>query len=151
AHARQHRAAGGHLLAVEPDALGQAQPQLEPALAGGLAVVVADALDPHAAEGRILGLRQDDGVLDGHARLVVVAVHHPLRQLQARELPGVHEVVVAVVVVVALLALAADPLDELLARQRGTRLAAHNRTSMPSSATSQPAAVTAARWGESSR
>jgi hypothetical protein len=77
--------------------------------------VIADALDPHAAEGRVLGLRQDEGVLDRHPRLIVVAVQHPLLQLQLGQLAVVHELVIAVMVVIARLPLATDPLDELVA------------------------------------
>src|SRR5262249_53637480 len=151
-HAGQDGTAARDFFAVEPDAVGQAQPQLEPALSGRIAVVIADAPDPHAPERRVLALRQDDGVLDGHARLVVVAVQHPLLQLHLRELPVVHEDVVAMVVVVAVLALPSDPLDDLVAGERGPRgVSTHIRPSKPSQATSQPAASTCARSGESSR
>ena len=56
------------------------------------------------------------------------------------------------VVVVPVLAFAPDPLDELVAAERRSRPCwRHIRTSMPSKATSQPAASTRARSGESSR
>src|SRR5262249_19027638 len=93
-----------------------------------------------------------DRVLDRDARLVVVAVEDPLLELELRQLPLVHQHVIAVMIVVAMLALAAQPVDELLTRQGRSHLgAAHRATSMPSSATSQPAADTAARSAESSR
>ena len=92
-----------------------------------------------APEGGVLGLGQDDRVLDGDPRLVVVAVQHPLLELQLGELPVVHQDVVAVVVVIAVLALAPDPLDELVARVSGARAPADviaappcRRTRLPS-------------------
>src|SRR2546426_4454103 len=151
AHAGQHRAAGRDLLPIEADALGESQPQLQSTLAGRVAVVIANPTDPHAPEGGILRLRQDQGVLDRHPRLVVVAVEHPLLQLQTRQLAVVHQVVIAVMIVVAALALATHPVDELLARQRrARRWVAHSRTSIPSPPTSPPAAAAAARSRESS-
>src|SRR6185295_12068560 len=99
--------------------------------------VIADAADPHPPEGGILGLGQDEGVLDGHARLIVVPVQHPLLELELGELPVVHQDVVAVMIVVPVLALAPHPLDELVAAERRSRaLSGHIRTSMPSRATS---------------
>src|SRR2546427_6465825 len=152
AHAGQHRAAGRDLLPIEADALGESQPQLQSTLAGRVAVVIANPTDPHAPEGGILRLRQDQGVLDRHPRLVVVAVEHPLLQLQTRQLAVVHQVVIAVMIVVAALALATHPVDELLARQRrARRWVAPNPTSLPAPATSPPAAATAAPSPESSR
>jgi len=69
--------------------------------------VLVYAADPHAAKSRILGLGNDDRVLDRNAGLIVVAVEHPLLKLLAGELSLVHQHVVAVTVVVACLALAA--------------------------------------------
>ena len=114
AHAGQDGAAARHVLAVEADTGGQAQPQLEPALARLGAVVIVDPADPHPAERRIVRLRHDDRVLDGNPRLVVVAVQHPLLELNLRQLAVVHEPVIAVVVVIPPLALAADPRDEVV-------------------------------------
>src|SRR5919108_1242256 len=152
AHARQHRAARRHFLTIETDALGQPQPELQAALAGDVAVVISNAADPHPPERGVVRLGQDDRVLDRHARLIVVAIEHPLLQLHPRELAVVHQMVIAVMIVVAVLALAPHPLDELVTWQRGPHgLLAHSRTSMPSHATSQPAAPTASRSGESSR
>src|SRR3989475_11643139 len=151
AHAGQHRAAGRDLLPIEADALGESQPQLQSTLAGRVAVVIPNPTGPHAPEGGILRLRQDQGVLDRHPRLVVVAVEHPLLQLQTRQLAVVHQVVIAVMIVVAALALATHPVDELLARQRrARRWGAPNRTSIPSPPTPHPAAAAAARPREAS-
>src|SRR2546426_5952419 len=152
AHAGQHRAAGRDLLPIEADALGESQPQLQSTLAGRVAVVIANPTDPHAPEGGILRLRQDQGVLDRHPRLVVVAVEHPLLQLQTRQLAVVHQVVIAVMIVVAALALATHPVDELLARQRrARRTVAHSPPPTPAPPTPPPAAAAAARPPERSR
>ncbi|MNC94224.1 hypothetical protein D3C83_110290 [compost metagenome] len=74
-----------------------------------------NAADPHAAKRGVLGLGDDECVLDRNARLVVVAVEHPLLELGAGEPAFVHQRVVAVPVVIAGLAFAAQPVDEFLA------------------------------------
>src|SRR5205823_13462827 len=90
--------------------------------------------------------------LERHASLEVVEIQHTLLQMHPRELALVHQTVIAMMIVVAVLALAPHPLDELVTWQRGPRaVLAHSRTSIPSHATSQPAAPTACRSGESSR
>src|SRR5207302_11283350 len=129
-HPRQNRAAARDLLGVEADPVGQPEPEAEPALTLLLAVVVADPVDPHPPEGRVVGLGDDDRVLDGDARLVVVAVEHPLLELLLRELALVHEHVVAVVIVVTAGALALEPLDEGVARQRRRVGRGHHRISL---------------------
>src|SRR5262249_30996902 len=133
-------------------AVGQTQPEVEPRPARFVAVVVADAADPHAAEGGGLRLGEGDGVLDGDARLIVVAGEHPPLELGPRPVFLVHEGVIAVMVVVARLALPAHPRHEVVARQRRARRRdAHRLTSMPSQATCQPATSTWRRSAESSR
>src|SRR6185369_3144963 len=86
-------------------------------------------------------------VLDGDPRLVIVAVRDPRLELDLRERSLVHAHVERVVVVVAARALAAEPVDELLARERPF----HSSSSMPSVAISQPTVRTVAASGESSR
>src|SRR6185503_8409807 len=99
-------------------AVREPEPELEPALTLAVAVVVVDAADPRATEARVLGLRDDERVLDGDPRLVIVAVRDPRLELDLRERALVHAHVERVVVVVAARALAAEPVDELLARER---------------------------------
>src|SRR5256885_2504526 len=55
------RSTAGDLLTLEAHPLGEAEPELETAVLG---VVVLDAVDPHPSERRIVGLRQDERVLD---------------------------------------------------------------------------------------
>src|SRR5690606_13013131 len=83
------------------------------------------------------------GVLARHRSLVAVAVERPGLHLALVEPAGVEQAVERVLVVVALSADRADLLLELLGRHR-----AHRMTSMPSWATSQPAASIQARSGE---
>src|SRR3989442_11041934 len=127
----EDRAVARHLLAVEANAVGQSQPELESPLARLGAVVIVNPADPHPAEGRVFRLRDDDRVLDGNARLVVVTIQYPLLELHLRQLAVVHQPVIAVVVVITLLALAPDPGDEFVLRQRGSGRG-HRLTSMPS-------------------
>ena len=137
--------------AVEPDAFREPEPEREPALPFAIAVVIVDALDPHPAKGRILGLGKDDRVLDGNAALVIVPVLHPRLELFPGQLPLVHAHVEGMVVVVPLLALAGEPGDEVRAGERLPHRAGHSVISIPSHATRQPARSTATRSGESSR
>src|SRR5690606_11204557 len=87
-------------------------------------------------------------VLDGDARLVVVAVSHPAAELGGAERSIVHAQVERVAVVVAARALVSQLGDEL-AGGLGARVR-HSSISRPSKATSQPAARTLARSRESS-
>ena len=123
----EHRPTARDLVAIEAHPRGQPEPELEPAVLG---VVVLDAVDPHAPERRVVGLRQNDRVLDRDPRLVVVPVEHPLLELNLGELAVVHERVIAMVVVVAALALSPDPFDEIISRQG--RALGHSVISIPS-------------------
>src|SRR5262249_45431739 len=147
----QDGATARDLLAVEADAVGQAQPQLEPGLAGLVAVVIADAADPHPPAVRVLGLGTADPVLDGDPGLGGVGGWHPRAQLPAGQAPLVHQRVIAMVIVVSRFALAADPGDELIPREGRPERRRHTATSMPSWAISHPAASADLRSGPSSR
>ena len=113
---------------IEADGLGEPQPQLQPTLARAfatlLAYMVVYALDPLAPKRRLLGLRENEPVLDGDARLVVVAVAHPDPQLLPGESAVVHAQVEGMEVVVALVQDAPEARLEL----RG----AHTSSSIPS-------------------
>ena len=152
ADARKDRPETGHLFPVEPHALGEAQPEGQPALAFAISVVIVDALDPRPAEAGILRLGEDDRVLDGHAALIIVAIEHPLLQLCLGQVSIVHEHVERVPVVVAPLAFAPQPANELLAGEPVALVRLHHRViSILSRAIRQPARSTAARSGESVR
>ena len=122
AHAGQHAAAARHLVPIQADRLREPQPQRQPAGLRTIAVVVVDAPDPGAPEGRILRFGKDDRVLDGDPRLVVVAVQHPRRELLARQLARVHQLVERMLVVVAARPLLAQARDEVVGGQHAARV-----------------------------
>src|SRR5436190_20013420 len=99
------------LRARDAERLAEPQPRLDAARLLGRAVVVDDPLYPRAADLDIRAVRQDRGVLQRDALLVVEAVRDPAPQLLARELPGVHAPMEGVQVVVAR-ALRAQARDE---------------------------------------
>ena len=80
--------------------------------------MIVDAPDPGAPERRVLGLGHDDRVLDRNARLVVVAVQRPGREIVARQLPRVHQLVERVLIVVAARPFLAQARDEVVGRQQ---------------------------------
>ena len=127
-----------HVLAVEPDALGQHQPALDAALVVAAAVVLLEARAPLAAQRRVLGARHQGGVLDRDAGLVIEAVEHPGLYLPAVALAAVQQPVERVQAVVALGADALQRRFELLRRQQPLRLRVrfpqrrHSSISMPS-------------------
>src|SRR5262249_35746167 len=130
------------------DRVGETLPQRQPAFTVATAVMVDDPVQPEAAEARILRLREDERVLDGNARLIVVAVGDPGAQLRARQVARGHRAVKRVPVVVAASPFRSQALDELFGPPRlGV---AHDLHSKPSCATSMPSARSATRSGPSS-
>src|SRR5262249_790061 len=142
---RQHPAQGFDVAADEADALRQHQPPLDAALARRRAVVVDDAVDPFAAEGRILGARHQAGVLERNAALVVEAVEDPGLHLSLVQLAFVQQAVERMLAVIAIVADLAESALEFHRLQEFR----HRRISMPSYPASQPAFSMAARSGES--
>ena len=123
------------------------QPAGDAAAPAVLAVMVLDALAPGGAEGRILGMCEDHGILARDDRLIAVAVQRPGLHLGLRQRAAGHPVMERVAVVIALGTDLPQHGFELAAGQtvpgRVVEIA-HNSISMPSWATSQPAALTAA-------
>ena len=123
------------------------QPARDAAAPAVVAVMVLDALAPGRAKGRVLGSGEDHGVLARNDRLVAVAVQRPCLHLGLRQRAAGHPVMEGVAVVVAL---GADLPQHGFQLRRGQAAfgrvmeVAHNSISMPSRATSQPAARTAA-------
>src|SRR5215475_13390889 len=114
-------------------------------------VVILNTTEPDPPKGRVLGLRDDQGILDRNPRLVVVAIQHPLLQLDLRQIPLVHQLVIGMMVIVAGGAFARQPFHESFLRKGTSMLIApHSLISIPSRATSHPAASTIFRSGESS-
>src|SRR5581483_8308604 len=127
---------------IAADGRREPEPEREAALPRRPTVLLDDAAEPRAPERRVVGLREDERVLHRDPRLVVVAVPDPRAERVRREPARVHADVEGMAVVVAAASLAAEPLDERRA---------HTPISISSSATSHPAAATAARSGEPSR
>src|SRR2546426_5740275 len=111
------------------------------------ALPIYDALDPMLAHFTLGTARQNQGILDGDADLIIEAIRHPQLQLLARQLAAVHALVEGVEVVVAALQHGAQPADQLVHRGRG-QLHAHSSNSIASSPTTMPAASTRARSAE---
>ena len=148
AHARQHAPAARHLLAVEADRLGEPQPQREPARRPAASPSWSWMRRIHARRNAGSSrLGEDERVLDGDARLVVVAVQHPGLQLRAGQLARVHALVERVLVVVAARPLARAGAATNVIGGRAAALVAHSSSSRPSWATSTPAAATARALG----
>src|SRR5437588_1974209 len=108
-------------------------------------------MEPDPPKVGILSLRQDKGVLDGDTGLVVVAIQDPLLELVPGQFSFVHESVEWMVVVIAVATFLGKPIDEGLFGKRIPMVVfLHSLISMPSKATSHPAASTIFRSGESS-
>jgi len=73
ANAGENGAGADDVVAIETGGLCELQPFFDAACAG-VAVMVDDSFAPCAAEGDVLGFREDDGVFDGDAALVVITI-----------------------------------------------------------------------------
>src|SRR5437899_6647246 len=147
AHAGQEKTLADQVLAVHAHRFAQTQPRLDAALLPRPAIVVDDPLDPLLTHFTLGAARQDQGILDGNADLIIEAVCHPQLQLLARQLTPVHPLVEGVEVVVAALQDAAQTADQPVHRWR-PHLHAHSSNSIASSPTTMPAAATCARSAE---
>ncbi len=103
ARGRKDAGAGANLVGAQPGCFGEFKPALDSPVAGGVSVVIDDALAPSAAKGRIESAREDDRVFDGDDALVIVAVQGPSLELSASEVAFVHHQVEGMLVVIALL------------------------------------------------
>ena len=65
---------GANLIGAKPGRFRESEPALDAAIAGGVSVMIDDALAPGAAKGGIGAAGEDDGILDGDDALVIVAV-----------------------------------------------------------------------------
>ena len=101
------------LLAGKAGGFDEVQPFFDAAGFGAVAVVIEDALAPGEAEGGIFGAREDCGVFNGDAALVVVAVERPGLELAAGEFAFVHQEMEGMFVVVALFADGVEAGDEV--------------------------------------
>src|SRR5262249_25790510 len=138
---------GDDIIAVETECVGEPQPAFNAAFfrpdAAIGAVMVEDSLDPLAAQATFRRATDECCVLARHGGLITVSVQCPGLHLALVELARVQHAVKRMLVVVALRTDLPDRGLQLRWSQRG----AHNRNSMPSKPTSQPARSTKARSG----
>ena len=106
------------LFARKPGGFDQPQPLLDAAGSCAVAIVIEDALAPRQAKGRIFAAREDRGVFDGDAALIVVAIERPGLQLAAREFAFVHQRMKWMLVVIALFADGVKAGDEVGFREQ---------------------------------
>src|SRR5207248_4751188 len=85
-----HVALVQHFSAAQPDRFGQTQPGFDAALAVAGAVVVHDALDPAATDGRIGTVGQNRRVLHRDRLLVIEGVGDPVADVGWTQPAGVH-------------------------------------------------------------
>ena len=142
---RQQPAQRHHVVAVEAEPVGELEPARDAAFAVALAVVIDKAAAPFAARRLILAARDQARVLDRDHRLVIVAVERPGLDLALGAFAAVQQLVERMQPVIAPRADVAQRGFQLLRRHQ-----LHSMISMPSSATSQPAASTRPRSGEPS-
>ena len=116
-----------------------------PPSSGALAVVIDQPRAPFAADRGIVAARDQARVLDRDHRLVIVAVERPGLDLALGALSAVQELVERMQAVIAPRADVAQRRFQFVGRQQR-----HSAISMPSNATSQPAASTRRRSGEPS-
>ncbi len=109
-----------HVIAVEPERVGENEPALDAALLRTETVVVVDAMQPFAAELAVVRAAHQGGILARHAGLVTVAVERPGLHLALGELAAVQQLMERVLVVIAL---GADRADRRLEFSLGHRLA----------------------------
>ena len=122
ARGRQRAVHALHVVAVEPQAVGQHQPALEPALLFGQhAVVIVDAMDPFAAQLAVVRAAHEGGVLARHGFLIAIAVERPGRDLALVELAAVQHLMERMEVVIAHGADSADLALRILPWTRGRR------------------------------
>ena len=89
------------LFACEARGFHEAQPLLDAAGPGAVAVVIEDAFAPGDSECGVFAAREDGGVFDGDTALIVIAIERPGLKLAASELAFVHQQMKWVPVVVA--------------------------------------------------
>src|SRR5580704_2149764 len=142
---RQQAAQRHHVIAVEPEPVGEFQPARDAAFAVALAVVIDEPVAPFAPRRLILAAGDQACVLDRDHCLIIVAVERPGLDLALRAFAAVQQFVERMQPVIT-------PRTDVA--QRGFKLLRrhqlHNTTSRPSSAISQPAATTRPRSGEPS-
>ncbi len=145
ARRRQQPAQRGDVVALEAQSLGELQPARDAAFALAGAVVIDEAAAPFAARGLVLAARDQARILDRDHRLIIVAVERPGLHLALAAGAAVQELVKRVQAVIAPRADVAQARLQFVGAQKF-----HSTISIPSSATSKPAASTFRRAAEPS-
>src|SRR5262249_52270052 len=146
ARRRQETAQGRHIVAVETEPVGELEPARDAAFALPASVMIDQTTAPFTARSPILAARDQARILDWDHRLVIVAIECPGLHLALGAGAAMQQFVERVQAVVTALADITQARFEFL---RGQDV--HSTISMPSSATSYPAASTFRRCGEPSR
>jgi len=76
------------LFARQTGGFDEAQPFFNAAGSCAVAIVIEDAFAPCETEGGIFAAREDGGVFDGDAALIVVAIESPRLELARVSLPS---------------------------------------------------------------
>jgi hypothetical protein len=123
----QQTAERGHVFAVQPQDVGQAEPARNAAIAFAGPVVIDKPLAPHAPERRIITARDQARILVRYPRLVVVAIERPGLHLALRASAAMQELMERMQPVIALGAEIAQRRFQSLGRKQS-----HSVNSMPS-------------------
>src|SRR5580692_10046028 len=110
------------LIARKAGGFDQPQPLFDAAWLQAITVMIENAFAPGQPEGGIFAARENGGILNRNAALVVVAIQGPGLELAARELAFVHQRVKRMLMVIALFAYGVKAGDEVgfgEQRQRG--------------------------------
>src|SRR5581483_5033944 len=142
---RQEPAQRDDVVAIEPQPIRQGEPARDATLAFPLAVVIDQSAAPFAAGGLILASCDQARVLQRDRRLIIIAIERPGLDLPLAALAAVQELMERMQPVITPGADVAQPRFKLLGGEQ-----IHSTISIPSSATSKPAASTSRRSAEPS-
>src|SRR5260370_28689347 len=133
---RQNALFTKRLAAREASRFNEPKPLFDATGLRAVAVVIEDTFAPGQTERGIFAARQDGGVFDRDAALVVVAVQGPRLKLPARELALVHHQMKRMLVMVAFFADGMEAGDKFgFRKQRAVRFggsSGHSSNSIPS-------------------
>src|SRR5277367_2903929 len=125
------------LIARKAGSFDEPQPLLDAARSHAVAIMIEDALAPRESESGIFAARENGGIFNRNAALVVVTIQSPGLQLAAGKFSFVHKRMKRMFVVVALFADSVKPRDEICFREQRQRRVdgldlAHIASSIPS-------------------
>jgi hypothetical protein len=118
AHPGKHFFTTHNLLTWQTQSLGQTDPAFDSALGVIVAVVIENSFAPSPAKFRVITAREDDGVLDGDAALIVVAVEDPRLELSSCEFAFMHQQMKRMLMVIALFSHGAHARSQFFNRKK---------------------------------